>query len=317
MKVFVTGAAGFIGSQLVDRLLEIGHEVTGYDNFSTGRRAFLEHALKDHHFSLIAGDLLNADYLFRAIQVADPEMVFHFAANADVRYGIDHPCKDIGQNIVGTSNVLEAMRECGVRRIVFASTGAVYGEPSLFPTPENAPMPIQTSFYGASKLAAEGLISAYCTGFGFQAHIFRFVSILGERYTHGHVIDFYKQLKAHPEHLDVLGDGKQQKSYLHVQDCIDAVVLATNWTREAVNVFNLGTNEHCTVDDSIRLICELLGVSPLIRYVGGDRGWAGDSPLIFLDCSKIRRLGWVPKLTIREALARTVQFLQENNKGCQ
>src|SRR5436305_7163809 len=188
MRAFVTGAADFIGSNLVDRLLADGHSVVGYDNFSTGRREFLDSALRSVHFKLVQGDLLDTGNLCRAM--AGSEMVFHFAANADVRFGTHHPFKDLEQNTIVTYNVLEAMRANGVRKIAFSSTGSVYGEATVFPTPENAPFPVQTSLYGNSKVAAEGLISSYCEGFGFQGFIFRFVSIHGERYTHGHVFDF-------------------------------------------------------------------------------------------------------------------------------
>ena len=310
MRCFVTGCAGFIGSNLVDRLLQDGHEVVGYDNFSTGQPEFVAQAWQSPRFGLVRGDTLDLGGLRRAMRGAD--FVFHLAANADVRFGTQHPRKDLEQNTIATLNVLEAMRASGVRRIGFASTGSIYGEPKVFPTPEDAPFPIQTSLYGASKLAAEGLIEAYCEGFGFQGYIFRFVSILGERYTHGHVFDFCKQLRAHPDRLDVLGNGKQRKSYLYVQDCVDAVLLAVEKASDRVNVFNLGTDEYCEVDDSIGWICEHLGVSPRRSYSGGERGWVGDSPFIFLDCSRIRALGWRPKLTIREAVVRTVRYLQQN-----
>ncbi len=224
MNILVTGAAGFIGSNLVDRLLADGHEVTGFDNLSTGQVEFLDAALRSPHFRLEHGDLLDPGALERAMEAA--EFVFHMAANADVRFGTQHPRKDLEQNTIGTANVLEAMRARGVRRIAFPSTGSVYGEPSIFPTPEDAPFPVQTSLYAASKLAAEAMIEAYCEGFGMEGHIFRFVSILGERYTHGHILDFYKQLREHSGHLDVLGDGRQRKSYLYVQDCVDAMLLA-------------------------------------------------------------------------------------------
>lgn len=313
MKILVTGAAGFVGSNLVDRLLADGHEVTGFDNFSTGRREFLEAAGRSARFRLEQGDLSDTDAVARAVQGA--ELVFHLAANADVRFGTEHPRKDLEQNTIGTANVLEAMRTRGVRRIAFASTGSVYGEPEIFPTPEDAPFPVQTSFYAASKLAAEALIEAYCEGFGMQGYIFRFVSILGERYTHGHIVDFYRQLLDHPGHLDVLGDGRQRKSYLYVQDCLDAMLLALERCGGKANVLNLGTDEYCTVNDSIGWISERLGVSPRLNYTGGERGWVGDSPFIFLDCSRIRALGWRPRLSIREAVVRTVDDLQARFKA--
>ncbi len=310
MTYFVTGCAGFIGSNLVDRLLQDGREVIGYDNFSTGLAEFLAEARRHPRFTLVRGDTLDPDALTAAMRGA--ELVFHLAANADVRHGTAHPRRDLEQNTIALFNVLEAMRTNGVRRIAFSSTGSIYGEPEIFPTPENAPFPVQTSLYGASKLAAEGLIQAYCEGFGFQSYIFRFVSILGERYTHGHVVDFYRQLRAEPGRLSVLGNGKQRKSYLYVQDCIDAMLLAIGAGREKVNIFNLGTDEYCEVDDSITWICQYLGVSPERVYSGGERGWIGDSPFIFLDCSRIRALGWEPALSIREGVIRTLRYLEQN-----
>jgi UDP-glucose 4-epimerase len=311
LKALVTGAAGFIGSSLVDRLLAAGHEVTGFDSFVTGFRQFLECASRSPRFRLVEGDLLDAEALRRAMSGAD--IVFHLAANADVRFGPDHPRKDLEQNTIATSNVLEAMRAAGVRRVAFSSTGSVYGEPEVFPTPETAPFPVQTSLYGASKLAAEGLIAAYAAAYGYQAWIFRFVSILGERYTHGHVFDFYRQLLEHPDRLNVLGNGRQRKSYLYVQDCINAILLAVEHASAPVNILNLGTDEYCEVNNSIGWIASHLGVSPQLSYAGGERGWVGDSPFIFLDCARMRALGWKPELTIRQGIIRTLEFLQQNS----
>jgi UDP-glucose 4-epimerase len=204
------------------------------------------------------------------------------------------------------------MRSCGVRRIGFTSTGAVYGEPSVFPTPEDAPFPVQTSLYAASKLACEGLITAWCEAFGLQAWIFRCVSILGERYSHGHVYDFCKQLGEHPGQLLVLGDGRQRKSYLHVQDCVAGMLLALERASARVNILNLGVEGWCELSESIAWICAALGVNPTVHYGGGERGWVGDSPWIFLDTRRARRLGWQPKLGIAEAVVRTVGYLEEN-----
>ena len=310
MKAFVSGGAGFIGSNLVDRLLDVGHEVTVYDNLSTGLLQFLEYARDFDRFRLVKGDLLDEDSLSEAI--TGHEFVFHLAANADVRFGTEHPRRDLEQNTIVTYNILEAMRNHGIRKIAFASTGSVYGEATVIPTPEGAPFPIQTSLYAASKLAGEGMIAAYCEGFGFQSWIFRFVSILGERYTHGHVFDFYRELKQNPSRLEVLGNGKQRKSYLYIQDCIDAILLALEKSNESVNVLNLGVDGYCEVNDSIGWICEELGVSPKLEYTGGDRGWIGDNPFIFLDTSKIRDLGWKPKLSIKDGVLKTIQYLKTN-----
>jgi UDP-glucose 4-epimerase len=308
MKVCVTGCAGFIGSNLVDRLLADGHEVVGLDNFSTGQKKFLTSALAHPAFQLVEVDLLDEKAIVPAMRGC--ETVYHLAANADVRFGTDHPRRDLEQNTIATYNVLEAMRANGVREIVFSSTGSVYGEAKVIPTPEDAPFPIQTSLYAASKVACEGLIAAYCEGFGMKAWIFRFVSILGERYTHGHVFDFYKQLRANPGKLKVLGNGKQRKSYLHVQDCIDAILLARAKATDKVNVFNLGVDGWCEVNDSIGWICNALDVSPAMEYTGGERGWIGDNPFIYLDTSRMRALGWAPRMSIEAGVRKTIAFLQ-------
>jgi UDP-glucose 4-epimerase len=310
VKAVVTGGAGFIGSNLVDHLLRLGHEVIAFDNFSTGRREFLETARQSPMFTLVEGDTLDQAALARAFAGAD--FVFHLAANADVRHGTEHPRKDLEQNTIATFNVLEAMRIAGVRRVAFSSTGSIYGEPNIFPTPEDAPFPVQTSLYGASKLAGEGLIAAYCEGFGFQGYIFRFVSLLGERYSHGHVFDFFRSLRSDPRELRVLGNGQQRKSYLYVQDCLDAMMTAIEKADGRINIFNLGADEYCRVVDSIGWITAHLGVAPELKFAGGERGWIGDSPFILLDCSRIRALGWKPRLTIREGVLRTLDYLQAN-----
>ena len=315
-KIFVTGAAGFIGSALIDRLLTEGVAVTGWDNFSTGQERFLADALTHKLFRLVRGDNLDLSALTAAMQGAD--FVFHFAANADIKDGWLHPRKDLEQNTIATFNVLEAMRANGVKRIAFSSTGSTYGEATLIPTPEDAPFPVQTSLYAASKVAGETLISSYAEGGQIdEAYIFRFVSILGERYTHGHVFDFYQQLIAHPGHLRVLGDGKQRKSYLYVQDCIDALlhVTRTHTARDAkhhTQIYNLGTAEYVQVNDSIGYICAALELKPKFEYTGGDRGWIGDNPFIFLDTKKILATGWKPKLTIEQGIIKTLRWLEAN-----
>lgn len=311
MKYFITGGAGFIGSNMTDRLLsESDNEVVVYDNFSTGRREFLEEASKNPRFTLVEGDTLDLEAMTKAMQGC--EFVFHFAANADVRMGCEHPRKDLEQNTIATFNVLEAMRANGIRRMGFSSTGSVYGECPVIPTPEDGPFPIQTSLYGASKLACEGLLAAYAEGFDYQVYIFRFVSILGERYTHGHVFDFCKRLSDDSTHLHILGNGHQRKSYLYVKDCMEAILTVVRNANEKVNIYNLGTDEYCEVNDSVRYICGKLGVSPEFTYAGGERGWIGDNPFIYLDTKKVRSLGWAPKATIEEGVIKTVEYLQAN-----
>jgi UDP-glucose 4-epimerase len=310
LRYLVTGCAGFIGSTLTERLLSAGHAVVGYDNFSTGQESFLVTARESPNFRLVRGDVLDPAALAQSMNGS--EFVFHLAANADVRFGTAHPAKDLEQNTIATHNVLDAMRQNGVDRIAFSSSGSVYGESLVIPTPEDAPYPVQTSLYGASKAAGEGLIAAYCSGFGFQSYIFRFVSILGERYTHGHVFDFYRQLKDGSGTLRVLGNGRQRKSYLYLHDCIDAMLMAIERSTDRVNIYNLGTDTYCEVNESIAWICEALGVTPKIEYTGGDRGWIGDNPFIFLDTKKICALGWKPKFTIRQGVVKTIDYLRAN-----
>jgi UDP-glucose 4-epimerase len=314
-KVFITGAAGFVGSNLVDRLLTDGKVVVGWDNFSTGQQRFLADAQKNSNFKLLSGDNLDLPALVQAMAGCDT--VFHLAANADVRFGLEHPSKDLQQNTVATFNILEAMRANGIKRIAFSSTGSVYGEADIIPTPETAPFPVQTSLYAASKVSGEGMISAYCEGFKFEGYIFRFVSILGERYTHGHIFDFYQQLLDHPDHLKVLGDGQQRKSYLYIGDCISAMLHTINLgaaktAKHGVQIYNLGTEEFVQVNDSIGIICRALDLKPKLEYAGGQRGWVGDSPFIFLDTKKVRATGWKPALTIEQGIQRTLQWLQQN-----
>ena len=311
MRYLITGAAGFIGSSLADRLLADGHEVVGYDNLSTGQERFLAGALANPRFRLVRGDLLDRPALDAA--VAGCDAVMHLAANADVRFGTDHPRRDLEQNTIATWNVLEAMRAGGVRKIAFSSTGSVYGEAKVIPTPEDGPFPVQTSLYGASKLAGEGMMAAYAEGFGLKTFIFRFVSILGPRYTHGHVYDFYRKLSADPSRLPVLGDGRQRKSYLHIDDCVDAILTATEKADGKVNIFNLGTDQYCEIVDSIRWICEELGVNPKLEFAGGSRGWIGDNPFIYLDTKKIRSLDWSPRHTIEQGVRNTLNWLKAND----
>jgi UDP-glucose 4-epimerase len=309
-RVAVTGGCGFIGSHLVDRLLASGHEVIIVDDLSTGQPAFAEPALASPRATLVRADVKQLAPLVDAF--AGCSAVYHLAANADVRRGPEQPRKDLDENTIGTFNVLEAMRRAGVPAIAFASTGSVYGEAAVIPTPEDAPFPVQTSLYGASKLAGEGLIAAYAESYGIRARIFRFVSILGERYSHGHVFDFYRQLLEHPGELRVLGDGTQRKSYLYVQDCVDAILVGMRHDGPRVGIFNLGQSDYCVLTDSIGWITGHLGLAPRLVYSGGDRGWIGDNPFIFLDCARMRALGWTPTLSIRESVIRTVDYLAKN-----
>jgi UDP-glucose 4-epimerase len=308
--VLVTGGAGFIGSHVADAVLARGARVTVFDDFSTGYREFVA---KSDRVTVVEADLLDAARVTSAMKGVD--FVFHMAANADIKDNFALPRKCVDQNIVVTQNVLEAMRATGTKDIAFASTGSVYGEATILPTPEDSPFPVQTSIYATSKVAAEGLLTSYAqpaAGFGMKAWIFRFVSLLGPRYTHGHVADFFRKLEADPTRLPVLGNGLQKKSYLHVGDCVVAMLTAVEKAREPVNVFNLGHTDWIEVKASIQVIVKTLGLKPAIEYGGGERGWPGDSPKILLDTKRIESLGWKATKSIEESIVETLNYLAEN-----
>ena len=312
-KALITGGAGFIGSTLADRLSAEGIEVVIYDNLSRGRREFIAERMRPAR----AWSSCRVTCSTKSDSGARSRDATPFSISRRTRTCVTGSTSRGGISSRTRSRPPSCSRRCepwAFDRIAFASTGSVYGEPEVFPTPETCPFPVQTSLYGASKLAGEGLIQAYAHGYGFVGVIFRFVSILGERYTHGHVFDFCRSLRKDPSRLRVLGDGRQEKSYLYVGDCVSAMKLATEQPLEAgaVTIYNLGTDETIVVDDSIATITAHLGVTPELEYTGGIRGWLGDSPLIHLDCERIRSLGWRPTLSIRDAIRRTVDWLEQN-----
>ena len=306
MKYLITGGAGFIGSNLAKELSK-QNKITIVDNLSTG---FKEHLPKNRNVKFIRCDLLNKNKLIKIFK--GHEIIFHLAANADIRFGLNHPKKDLEQNAIVTFNVLEAMRFNKINKIVFTSTAPVYGMNKIFPTPENAKMTYQNSLYGASKLYCEGLISSYCEGYDFQSWIFRFVSVLGPGYSHGHVYDFVSQLLKNPKKLKILGDGKQRKSYIHVFDVINAMKIALKKSNQKVNIFNLGHNNYINVNKSVKIIEKFMDLKPKKFYTGGKSGWIGDLPFVFLDNKKIKNLGWRPKFTITQGIKNTVDWLINN-----
>ena len=306
MKYLITGGAGFIGSNLADELSK-KNKVTIVDNLSTG---FKENLPKNKNIKFIKCNLLDKKKLFKIFK--GHKIVFHLAANADIRFGLEDPKKDLEQNAIATFNVLEAMRFNKIKKIVFTSTAPVYGMNKIFPTPENASMTYQNSLYGASKLYCEGLISSYCEGYNLQSWIFRFVSILGPRYSHGHVFDFVKNLLKNPNKLKILGDGKQRKSYLHVFDVINAIKIALKKSNQKVNIFNLGHNNYINVNKSVKIIEMMMDLKPRKFYTGGKSGWIGDLPFVFLDNKKIKNLGWRPKITITQGIKDTSNWLIKN-----
>ncbi len=307
-KVFVTGGAGFIGSHLVDALLARGASVVVYDDFRTGHTEFLPAGSPG--LRVVRGDVLDLPALQAACAGCD--FIFHFQANADVRGGRENPRVDLEQNTIATWNALEAARVNGVKGFAFASSAAVYGEPEIFPTPETCAA-FQTSLYGASKIAGEAMIEAYCEYYGMSSFSYRFVSWIGERYTHGIIFDVLKKLQRDPQRLPLLGDGSQKKSYLYVKDGVAGVMLGIDKATARKNVFNLGHDYFITVVEVIRIILDELGAGDVkLEFAGGQRGWLGDSPLVHLDTTRIKNLGWQPKTSIEEGIRRTVRYLKQN-----
>lgn len=306
MKYFVTGGAGFIGSHLVDRLISEGHEVTVYDNLSSGSKVFAQHHFGKKGFQLIEADLLDFNTLKEAI--ANQDVIFHLAANPEARLGIENTKLDLKQETIATYNVLETMRLNGIRKIVFASSGTIYGETPVIPLPEDYGPVLPISLYGAGKLASEGLISAFCHTFDMQAWIFRFANIVGERTTHGVIFDFINKLKQNPQELEILGDGRQCKPYLHVEDCLDGIIYGFRNSHDKVNVFNLGCSTATDVTTIARMLVDEMNLKAVkFRYTGGDRGWPGDVPQVRFNVNKINSLGWKAKYTSDEAVRKAIK----------
>ncbi|MCD6480714.1 MAG: NAD-dependent epimerase/dehydratase family protein [Thermoplasmata archaeon] len=307
MKILVTGGAGFIGSHLIDALLERGDEVICFDNFSSGRREFIEHNLGQ--MELVEGDLLNKSDIEKAIKGCDA--VFHLAANPDVRSGAGNTKTHFDNNIVATYNLLEEMRENGVTKIAFTSSSTVYGEASVIPTPENYGPLIPISIYGASKLASEALIASYCHTFDMEAIIYRFANVVGPRSTHGVIYDFINKLKANPEQLEILGDGTQKKSYLYIDDCIDAMLFGFDRMKEKVEIYNIGSEDWTDVRTIADIVSSEMGLRPEYKFTGGldGRGWKGDVKFMRLDISKLKERGWNPRHTSNDAIRMTARWL--------
>lgn len=307
MKALVTGGAGFIGSHLIDALLERGYEVKCIDNFSSGRREFIEKNIDK--IELIEGDLLNPEDIKKAIKGCD--IVFHLAANPDVRLGAVDTKIHFDNNILATYNLMEEMRKEGVKKIAFTSSSTVYGEASIIPTPENYGPLIPISLYGASKLSAEALISSYSHTFDIEAIIYRFANVVGPRSTHGVIYDFIKKLRKNPEELEILGDGKQKKSYLYIDDCIDAMFFGIEHAKEKTEIYNIGSEDWTEVTEIADIVSEEMNLHPEYRFTGGvgGRGWKGDVKIMRLDISKLKSLGWKPKYKSNEAIRMTARWL--------
>jgi len=304
-RYFITGGAGFIGSHLVDRLINSG-AITVYDNLSSGRKEFIQHHLNRNNFHFIQADLLDFDILNQAI--ADHDMVFHLAANPDVKAGSTNTNLDLQQGTIATYNVLEAMKVNKISKIVFASSSTVYGEAGIKAVAEDYGPLLPISLYGASKLACEGLISAFCHLFNMQAWIFRFANVVGVRASHGVIFDFINKLKQNPTELGILGDGTQEKPYLYIDDCINGILFGLKHSQEQVNVLNLGSDSSTNVTAIANMVVEAMGLSGVkFIYTGGNRGWRGDVPQVRFDIAKMKNLGWKPKYSSDEAVRHAIK----------
>ncbi|MDP8261801.1 MAG: NAD-dependent epimerase/dehydratase family protein [Candidatus Ancaeobacter aquaticus] len=310
MKVFITGGAGFVGSHVVDRLIG-ENEIVVYDNLSSGERSFIQKHEGSKNFTFIEGDLIDRPLLEKSIKGSDA--VYHFAANPDIRYGIEYTDTDLTQGTIATYNVLEAMRLADVKKIIFSSSSVVYGEPHQFPTSEDYGPMLPISLYGASKLACEGLITSFSHTFGITSWIFRFANIIGKRQTHGLLVDLIAKLDKNKTVLPVLGDGLQEKSYLYIDDCIDGILYAVGHANESMNVYNLSAGDQISVSEIVSIFAkkytEMTHSQFEISYENKSRGWQGDVVKVKLDAAKINSLGWSARYSSKRAIEKTVEDL--------
>lgn len=310
MKILVIGGAGFIGSHIVDKLMSEGHKVRVYDNFSTGRLIFVKHHLRTNYFELVKADLSDIKRLKESMR--DIEFVFHLAAHADVRSGFENHFIDHKQNLEMTHHVLEAMINCKVKKLAFTSTSSVYGDAKIHPTPEDYPFQ-PTSLYGATKAACENYIYTYSSYYNIKTYIFRFVSFLGPRYTHGIVFDVLKKLHHNTKSIELFSDGSPKKSSLAVSDGVEAIFKIIANSKEQVSIYNIGHQDLLIVSQIVDTILEVSGKTSVKKvWLGKESNWKGDNEFVLLSIEKLKKLGWKPKVTIRQAIAETVYYLQNN-----
>lgn len=305
MKIFVTGGAGFIASHLCARLLELGHEVTAYDNLHLGKEEFLKDCKTSSRFKFLRADLLDFERVEEEIKGA--ELVYHMAANSDISEGAKKTDVDLKLGTIATYNVLEAMRKRRVPKIIFASTSAIYGEADIKPTPEDYGPLLPISFYGASKLACEALMTAFSHNYDIQVWIYRFANIVGSHSTHGAIHDFVQRLRKDPARLSVLGNGTQKKSYLHVQDCIDGMIYGFENSKKPLQVFNLASRGVTEVKFIAEEVVRQMGLQSQIEFGLEDRGWRGDVPFTWLDGSQFQKLGWLPRNESNRAVSEAIK----------
>ncbi|WFN36647.1 NAD-dependent epimerase/dehydratase family protein [Methanomicrobium antiquum] len=307
MFSIVTGGAGFIGSNLVDALVKKGDRILVIDNLSAGNTDNISEHIKSGKVEFLQADLLSNGW---EENFSGADRVYHIAADPDVRASAGIPESVYQRNVTATINVLEAMRKNNVKEIVFTSTSTVYGEAEVIPTPENYSPMIPISIYAGTKLACEAMISSYAYTFGMKAWVFRFANIIGKRSNHGVIWDFVHKLKENPKVLEILGDGKQSKSYFSVEACVDAVLFATENSDETFNFFNIGSEDWISVKELAEIVVCESGLEDVeFRYTGGDRGWVGDVPKMQLGVDKLKNLGWKPATNSKESVRSAVKTL--------
>jgi len=312
-KYFISGGAGFIGGHLVDRLVNNGGTVTVYDNLSSGKEKHIQRHFGKANFNFIKADLADTKTLNQAIKGHD--FVFHLAANPDAREGIKNPALDLNIGTIATFNVLEAMRQNGIKKMVFSSSGTVTGDTAALPVTEEYGPLLPISLYGASKVAGEGLMSAFCHVFEMQAYIFRFANIIGPRATHGVIYDFINKLRKNPRELEILGDGTQAKPYLLVEDCLDGIFCALKNSDKQCEIYNLGCNSTTSVKRIAETVVQEMGLPDVrFKYTGGKRGWRGDVPQFQFNVEKMRRLGWSATHTSDEAVQIAIRRILAEDK---
>ena len=314
MNFVVTGGAGFIGSNLVDRLMKAGHRVTVIDNLSGGRREFLAHHEKNARFEFVKLDLRETAQLTKALP-KKVDLVFHLAANADIARGVEDPTLDFQHSLVATFSLLRAMHERGLKKIFYTSGSGVYGDRGSTYSAESYGPLFPVSMYGATKLGAEGLVSAFCHLYEMQAWMLRPANIIGPNATHGVVFDFVRRLKADPAHLRILGDGHQSKAYLHVSDVIDAMLKVRAKAKDRINVFNLSSNSYITVNAIAKIVLAEMKLKKVeITHTPGKIGWKGDVAIVRLHNTKLAKLGWRAKYDSAQAVRATVRALLQDSR---
>ena len=308
-NILVTGGAGFIGSHLIDRLLDEGNTVVAIDNLSLGRKSNISHHFENSSFTFVEGDILDAPLFDSLFEKTSFDVVFHLAANSDIARSHADPTVDLNMTFMTTYRVLDAMRRFGVKKLMFASTSAIYGNAQGLEVTETYGPLLPASHYGACKLASEGIIASFCENYGLQAFMARFPNVCGERTTHGVLHDFVKKLKHNPDELEVLGNGKQAKPYLYVKDLVDAILFMMTHSNDQVNFYNLGVEGNTPVYRIAEMVIKSMGLNAKIRYTGGDRGWVGDVPLFRYNLDKIHALGWTASLSSDAAVQKAIDYI--------